>query len=284
VFTGMLTRSTMNFISTEAAEDAVSRRWVVEAEASNEVWNAAIRSYTSLNVKIYRWPLDTYLMANQFHAKELDVKYGMSVEVAAPIQKHSPKVSFVYRHQIHCWVAVDNSKAGYRGIIAVTANYIPDICTERRLWIQESPQLNLVQEGNVPESDTSTEPKGTSEGVFSFATATIPAASKPSRRTFGSIKRKLLRHPQNEAVQDIPIYNHVCQGWDYTNSEWQKIIWPKLDCNLQPLQGQSTEAWRLDWGSRGGAGSSITNGISPEGPELPDTVLKQDNGKGREIG
>jgi hypothetical protein len=64
-----------------------SPRWVVKSEATDEIWNSAIMSYSALNVKIYRWPPATFLMADRFHAMELDAKYGMSVEVAVPIRK-----------------------------------------------------------------------------------------------------------------------------------------------------------------------------------------------------
>ncbi|KIM83504.1 hypothetical protein PILCRDRAFT_6931 [Piloderma croceum F 1598] len=160
----------MDSATTQAAEDTPAPRWVVKSEPTDENWNTAITSYSALNVKIYRWPQSTLPMANIFHDTEIDAKYGMSVEVSMPIQKNTPKVSFVYRHQTHCWVAVE-SKAMCRGIILVAANYIPDICTEHSLWIQEYPSLNLVHDhsgGNLPEGDVSPKPEQTSDGMNIF--------------------------------------------------------------------------------------------------------------------
>jgi hypothetical protein len=64
-----------------------SPRWVVKYEATDESWNSTSESYSTLNAKIYWWPLGDKRMASMSHVMELDAKYGMSVEVAAPIQK-----------------------------------------------------------------------------------------------------------------------------------------------------------------------------------------------------
>jgi hypothetical protein len=48
-------------------------------------------------------------------------------------------------------------------------NYIPDICIDRSLWIQEYPSLNLVHNhsgGNLPEGDVSPKPEQTSDGTL----------------------------------------------------------------------------------------------------------------------
>jgi hypothetical protein len=54
---------------------------------------------------------------------------------------------------------------------------------------------------------------------------------------------------EEESGQDIPIpiHTHIHRGWEHTDLEWQKVVWPKLDYNLQPLRGESTAALRLDW-------------------------------------
>jgi len=296
--------------TTQATEDTPSPCWVVKPEATDENWNSAIMSYNALNVKIYQWPPSQItLPANLHRDMDLDVKYGMSVEVALPIQKDGPKVSFVYRHQIHCWVDV-NSKARRRGIIVLAANYIPDICTEHSLWIQEHPKLNLVHnhsEGNIPEGDTNPEPELTSEGIFSFATATTSKALTRAPEHFWSPKHLKLwpraKKPQDKVEQDIPIHRHVCRGWDHTNLQWQKVVWPKLDCKLQPLQGESTAAWRLDWQEGGRAedvimeepqtqgsltkrpgGPSNAVEIQTEEPGFLEVMGKPDKGKAKEAG
>jgi len=110
--TGGLTYTKVDSATTQTAEDTPSPLWVVKHEATKQTCN----QYNTLNAKIYRSPV-----ANCYQDMDLDAKYGMLAEVAYPIQKHAPKVSFVYRHQIHCWVAVE-SKARRRGIIVVAAN------------------------------------------------------------------------------------------------------------------------------------------------------------------
>ncbi|KIM71710.1 hypothetical protein PILCRDRAFT_93742 [Piloderma croceum F 1598] len=248
--TGTFAYAKMDSATTQAAEDTPAPRWVVKSEPTDENWNSAIMSYSALNMKIYRWPQSTLPMADIFHDTELDAKYGMSVEVSMPIQKNTPKVSLVYRHQTHCWVAV-KSKAICRGIILVAANYIPDICTERSLWIQEYPSLNLVHNhsgGNLPEGDMSPKSEQTSDGIFSFATATTSEMStRAGEHSWSSRHLKIWRRPKKPREQDIPIYTHVYRGWDHTNLRWQKVIWPKLDSKLQPSQGESAVAWKLDW-------------------------------------
>ena len=60
--------------------------------------------------------------------------------------------------------------------------------------------------------------------------------------------------PQEEGGQDIPIpiHTHVRRGWEHTDLEWQRVVWPKLDCDLQHLRGESV---RLDW--RGGNAEDV---------------------------
>jgi len=77
------------------------------------------------------------------------------------------------------------------------------------------------------------------EGIFSFASASHPDRSNKLRK----VKRP----------QDIPIHSHINRGWDHTNLQWEKVLWPKLDCKLQPLQGEATLAERLDWQEADGA-------------------------------
>jgi hypothetical protein len=64
-----------------------SPRWVVEPEATDENWNSDIMSYSTLNTRIYRRSQGTFPMVNISNYKDLDAKYGMSVEVAAPIRR-----------------------------------------------------------------------------------------------------------------------------------------------------------------------------------------------------
>jgi hypothetical protein len=85
-----------------------SPRWVVKYEATDESWNSTSESYSTLNAKIYRWPLGVKRMASMSHVMELDAKYGMSVEVAAPIQKvrchlsqlHKLRTTFIHSFRI----------------------------------------------------------------------------------------------------------------------------------------------------------------------------------------
>ncbi|KIM82433.1 hypothetical protein PILCRDRAFT_820275 [Piloderma croceum F 1598] len=185
---------------------------------------------------------------------DLRARYGMSVEIARPIQKHSPKVSFVYRHQIHCWITVDSSKARRRGIIVVAANYIPDICTEEKLFIREYPVLHIMRndwEGSIVEGDGSS---GLPKSTFSFGTAIASEGPTQVPRRFQSFMHRVMpkvQNPQEKTGQGIIIHTHVHRGWDHTNLRWQKVVWPELDCDLQPLQGRSTAAWRLDWRGQG---------------------------------
>jgi len=236
-----------------------SPRWVVkESDDTDDNWNSAIMSYNTLAAKIYRWPQGSLPIANMFRDMELNAKYGMSVDVATPMRKDGPKVSFFYRHQIHCWIEIGSKPRRRRGITVVAVNHIPDICTDRSLWIQEFPRLNLLVDnsaGNIPEGDVSPRPERTSEGIFSFATATASNAELTQARSW---PLKYLKWPraqkvQDEARPDIPYHPHVCRGWDHTNLRWQKIVWPKLDYNLQPHRGESAMVSRLDWRERDNA-------------------------------
>ncbi|KIM86307.1 hypothetical protein PILCRDRAFT_4817, partial [Piloderma croceum F 1598] len=247
--TGGLTYAKVDATTTQAAEDTPSSYWVVKFEAMKQSSNY----YRTLNTKIYR-SHRLRKSSSSYQDMDLDAKYGMSVEVDLPIRKDAPKVSFIYRHQIHCWVAV-KSKARCRGIIVVAANYIPDIYTERPLRIREYPKLNLVLNGSEEniEGDASPRPEQTSAGIISFGTAIIPEAPHQILQRLRSFKQRIkrrLKKPHEQIMPDIPIHTHVRRGWDHTNLQWQSVVWPKLDCDLQPLQGRSTAAWRLD--GRGG--------------------------------
>lgn len=98
---------------------------------------------------------------------------------------------------------------------------------------------------------------------MSFGTATTSAAP-PKMQNIRSFFQKVpgVRTTQEKTVQDIPIHTHVSRGWDHTNSMWQKAIWPELDCNLQPLRGKYTAAWKLDW--QGGAAENVV-ATDPQG-------------------
>lgn len=88
-------------------------------------------------------------------------------------------------------------------------------------------------------------------GVFAFATAT---AAQVSTCTLGHSWRHRIfsvwpkaQKPEEQVGEDIqiPVHTHIRRGWEHTDLEWQKAIWPKLD--LQHLLGDSTAALRLDW-------------------------------------
>jgi hypothetical protein len=104
---------------------------------------------------------------------------------------------------------------------------------------------------------------------------------------------------QEKTLQDIPIHNHVYRGWDHSNLKWQNVVWPELDCKLQPLRGKSTAAVRLDWqggkaqnavtkDSQGsltetGTGSSIADKEQTNDPGSSGTAVKLDKGKAKEV-
>jgi hypothetical protein len=153
-------------------------------------------------------------------------------------------------------------------------------------------------EGNV-EGDTSPGPEETSEGtrrvtaiqilvtyhwegIFSFATAVTPDPPTQAPETLSIFKSKYLKiWPRAKKTQDegqgIPIHTHIHRGWDHTNLQWQKVVWPKLDCKLQPLQGESTAAWRLDW--RVGERAEGTTMEEPQG----QSARSAGSGKGQVV-
>ena len=92
---------------------------------------------------------------------------------------------------------------------------------------------------------------------MSFGTAITSAAPPKILQNVRSFIQKVLgvRITQKKTVQDIPIHTHISRGWDHTNSMWQRVIWPELDCNLQPLRGKYTAAWKLDW--QGGTAENV---------------------------
>jgi len=147
-------------------------------------------------------------------------------------------------------------------------------------------------EGNIPEGDVSPRLDKTSEGIFSFGTAITSETPTQISQRFWSFMQKMmpiLQKPQEKIVQDVPVHTHVRRGWDHTNLKWQNVVWPKLDCNLQPLQGKSTAAWRLDWQGGGKAENTITSdhqGIrtcTASSIEDPEASIKSDKGKAREV-
>ena len=85
-----------------------SPHWVVKYEVIDESWNSTSKSYSTLNAKIYRWLVGVKCMASMSHVMELDAKYGMSVEVAVPIQKvrchlsqlHKLRTTFIHSFRI----------------------------------------------------------------------------------------------------------------------------------------------------------------------------------------
>ena len=120
------------------------------------------------------------------------------------------------------------------------------------------------------------------EGVFSFGTAIAP---KPQNPRF-SLKRR------DSEQKPLPILSHIHRGWDHTNLQWQHVVWPDLDCHLQP-QGQPA-VWTLKWkDEKGGAenpqaqGSSndirIESNIVGEERNGDGTSVKEDKGKGKEV-
>lgn len=94
--TAAYTYATTGFTATQAAEDMVcqksmnlvynnvksfiqpSPRWVVKSQATDESWNSAIRSYSALNTKIYRWPRGSLPSANLAHDIQLDAVWYVS--------------------------------------------------------------------------------------------------------------------------------------------------------------------------------------------------------------
>lgn len=111
-------------------------------EYTNDGWHEHALTYCTLNAKIFRWPpAKEQLYQKYFSLPVMKVEYGISVGVAQDIENLSvnrcrllfvclfvilksrftqdtPKVSFVCRHQIHCWVAVE-TKAKSRGMIVL---------------------------------------------------------------------------------------------------------------------------------------------------------------------
>ena len=123
------------------------------------------------------------------------------------------------------------------------------------------------------------------KGVFSFGTAIGPRPQNPS---FWFKWRDSEQKP-------LPILTHIHRGWDHTNLQWQHVLWPDLDCHLQP-QGQSG-VWRLHWQDRKTKNTSTehpqaqgsSNNICRESNILGEEqtedglTVKEDKGKGKEV-
>ena len=99
-------------------------------------WRSQTSTFRGLNTMIQRYQVPTSTKAS-----DVQVKYGIAVEVANStgigevricntwdcymkdlqgISQVTTRVSFHYRHQIHCWVAV-KSKSRVRGLIVLAA-------------------------------------------------------------------------------------------------------------------------------------------------------------------
>ena len=139
------------------------------------------------------------------------------------------------------------------------------------------------------------------EGTFSFGTAMTSETPTQAPGLFRSLVHKIkpkVQTPQEKSGKEVVIHTHVRRGWDHTNRRWQKVIWPELDCNLQPLRGRSTAAWRLDWrsqetensGAEDPQGSSIGVNAGSSNVEVeqatdpgPSEVAAKIKGKAREV-
>ncbi|KIM88030.1 hypothetical protein PILCRDRAFT_268964 [Piloderma croceum F 1598] len=135
--TAAYTYAKMGSTTTQAAEDTPSPRWVVKSQATDESWNSAIRSYSALNAKIYRWPQGPLPLANIVHDMQLDVKYGMSVEVAEPIRKVCSCQGLAldtntYDH-VHIYIRITQRFRLYIGI-----RYIVGLQSNQRLGVAVS--------------------------------------------------------------------------------------------------------------------------------------------------
>jgi len=196
----------------------------------------------------------------------VQAKYGIVAEVAKPINKMTPRVSFIYRHQIHCWVEV-KSKSRFRGVIVLAEHFIPDIRTDHGLRIRHRPTLDKpnmnVGEGSEDNSGTSckedrdVQKKRGAEGTDvdtsqETSKAAIPEAKKTSwvrrliKGLFKGTRQQETTLPVSTLASDALRRSAI--GWDHTNMNWYCPLWPELDCTLGHSSDKLRMKWRLDWG------------------------------------
>ena len=112
----------------------------------------------------------------------------------------------------------------------------------------------------------------TLQDIFAFSTAVVPGVM--SRTVKDRIPRTVsdVFSRQMQEVQEIPVYDHVCPGWDHSNMRWLKQpVWPKLDRNLIPTQDETKAVWKLDWKRNPEGATTVETRLSGERAEATET-------------
>jgi len=189
--------------------------------------------------------------------------YGIVAEVANPINEMTPRVSFIYPHQITCWMEV-KSKSRFRGLIVFAEHFIPDIRTDHGLRIRHRPTLDKpnmnIGEGSEDNSGTSSidvQKKRGAEGTNVDTSRETSKAATPEAKKI-SWARRLIQglfkgtRQQETTLPVSTLASHGLRpspiGWDHTHMRWYGPIWPELDCTLGHSSDKLRMKWRLDWG------------------------------------
>ncbi|KAJ7312227.1 hypothetical protein DFH08DRAFT_897150 [Mycena albidolilacea] len=227
--TAALSYNQNNDTTLEATDSKVMPRCRVVSEPG-DAWNEDCRSYSSYNIGY--WAQDVRLSAERPEFRPLEVKVGMGINLRPPGSKMPlPQISFVNRNQVLIWVSDPTSKARIRGVIVLTSSYLHNIRTEEELSIYEHEEIKLgTENSNRPKTKTE---ENTGETIsVSIAQVQNQAASGGSNTFLAAVPNfiaKRGRGPSGGHLTDISPNECLARGWDATNNEWRKVLWPALN-------------------------------------------------------
>ncbi|CAA7265378.1 unnamed protein product [Cyclocybe aegerita] len=233
--------------STEAEDVQRSEILLTDFLRMDSDWEDTTSCYRGVNTRIRRRGTSELPASGT----AVEVKYVVDVAVRSLDREEIPNVSFIYCHQIHCWVKGE-SKAGIKGIALLAAHIIPNMFIEEPLNISHCGEVDL-RNSNIGQTSEDKELASTRwqtvKDHFTRGITKVPGVQQGLglyRSIFSFRNRKTKSKEQDSS--------RVCEtvGWDYTKKTWCYPIWPKLDFELQPSLPGSKATWVLKWGDGDG--------------------------------
>ncbi|KAF8215329.1 hypothetical protein K438DRAFT_774462 [Mycena galopus ATCC 62051] len=240
--TGTGTYSRTKGTTLEATNSKVMPKCLVEHE-NGEEWDQDDKSYSSYNLvyqpQNFQW--DTRLP--KIHPLEVGVGMGINLRPAAS-KKPPPQISFVNRNQVLIWVSDPSSKSRIRGIMVLMSSFLDNIRIEEELSIYEQ---QVVELGNV---SLNTPQETQKPGTISLSIAQVQKqGARSSHKVLAempSLFTKLLQRSPSCSLTDIPPHEYLARGWDASNNEWRRVLWPALDKDFRAagFEGKSP-VWNI---------------------------------------
>ncbi|KAJ7188955.1 hypothetical protein C8R46DRAFT_1056260 [Mycena filopes] len=156
-----------------------------------------------------------------------------------------PRVSYINRNQIFIWVEDPELRSGMRGLILLLSNQVPDI--RRRSPILSTTFLKVP----LASGQTCEHPTNRGNDACASYLGVVPVAqpqdkiapeaprTRNRRQKFKAATKKALKRMQTAVPQvSLTPCEFVSQGWDVTNKEWRKAVYPGLDKHFRPVTTQ----------------------------------------------